>query len=211
MIKMISRIFFTLIITGLVLTITSKFAVYLVTKSRIFDLDEAIPAPVAVVFGAGLKRDGTPTPVLMDRVRTGAYLYFNGNVSKLLMSGDNRFVDYNEPESMGKYAIELGVPEEDIVLDYAGRRTYDTCFRAKEIFGLDQVILVTQKYHLPRALYSCQKMGIESTGIPADYHKYSTQSQIYWNTRELLATLVALIEIHITHPTPVLGDPEPIY
>ena len=208
---MIARIFAILIITGLILTITSRLAVFLITKSRIVDLDDAIPAPVAVVFGAGLRRDGTPTPVLMDRVKTGANLYFNGKVSKLLMSGDNRFVDYNEPEAMGKYAIELGIPEEDIILDYAGRRTYDTCYRAKEIFGLDHVILVTQKYHLPRAIYSCQKMGITSTGTPADLLQYSTKSQIYWNTREILATIVAFIEIHITQPTPVLGDPEPIF
>jgi len=112
---------------------------------------ESVPADrVAIVFGAGLQRDGTPSAVLRDRVATAASLYFEGKVQKLLMSGDNRFLDYNEPGSMKAYAISLGVPGEDIVLDYAGRRTYDTCYRAREIFGLDEAILVTQTYHLPR-------------------------------------------------------------
>ena len=109
--------------------------------------------PVVIVFGAGLRRDGTPTTVLRDRVETAAELYRQGKVEKLLMSGDNRFVDYNEPEAMRQYALQLGIPDEDIVLDYAGRRTYDTCYRAGAIFGVKKVILVTQLFHLPRAIY----------------------------------------------------------
>ena len=96
---------------------------------------------------------------------------FAGKVEKLLLSGDNRTLDYNEPGAMRAYAISLGVPAEDIVLDYAGRRTYDTCFRAKAIFGVDQVLLVTQMFHLPRALYTCRALGIEAEGIPADQVK----------------------------------------
>ena len=110
---------------------------WLFASPRIFT-KEGVPAGrVAIVFGAGLWRDGTPTPVLEDRVRTAANLYFEGKVEKLLMTGDNRFVEYNEPESMRQFAISLGVPDEDIVLDYAGRRTYDSCYRARDIFRLD--------------------------------------------------------------------------
>ena len=114
-------------------------------------------APAAIVFGAGLWRDGSPSPVLQDRVATAADLYFSGKVKKILMSGDNRFIYYNEPGAMKKFALSLGVPEEDIVLDYAGRRTYDTCYRARAIFGLKEAILVTQSFHLPRALILCRR------------------------------------------------------
>src|SRR5262245_62037958 len=95
---------------------------------------------VAVVFGAGLWRDGSPTPVLRDRVQTAADLYFAGKVQRLLMSGDNSTIYHNEPAAMLEYALQLGVPREAIVLDYAGTRTYDTCLRAREIFGLTDVI-----------------------------------------------------------------------
>jgi SanA protein len=127
------------------------------------------------------------------------------------MSGDNRFVDYNEPGAMRTYAISLGVPEEDIVLDYAGRRTYDTCYRAKHIFDLDKVILVTQGFHLPRALYTCDQLGLKAEGVPADLRQYRQRSLMYWQVRESFATLVAFWELHITRPLPVLGDPEPIF
>ena len=127
------------------------------------------------------------------------------------MSGDNRFVEYNEPQAMKDYALALGVPENDIVLDYAGRRTYDTCYRASAIFEIDEALLVTQGFHLPRALYSCNQLGVDATGIAAENHYFLKRSRFYWNLRELLATPVALWELHISQPLPVLGDPEPIF
>jgi vancomycin permeability regulator SanA len=180
-------------------------------QSRTSIIADVDPAPAALVFGAGLWRDGSPTPVLQDRVITAADLYFAGKVKKILMSGDNRFVDYNEPAAMRNYALDLGVPDNDIVLDYAGRRTYDTCYRARDIFGLSEVILVTQEFHLPRALYTCNVLGVEANGVPADQRHYRRRSLTYWHLRETIATLVALWEVHISHPLPVLGDPEPIF
>lgn len=181
------------------------------TRSKIYPV-ESVPADkVAVVFGAGLQRDGTPSPILRDRVATAATLYFEGKVQKLLMSGDNRFVDYNEPGSMKAYAVSLGVPEADVVLDYAGRRTYDTCYRAKEIFGLDEAILVTQGYHLPRAIFTCSGLGLKVTGVKSDLRTYSSASQNLWDFRELLATPVALWQVWVSHPEPVLGEKEPIF
>jgi len=172
---------------------------------------EKVPAlPVAIVFGAGLTRSGEATPVLKDRVQTAADLYFAGKAQKLLMSGDNRFVEYNEPEAMRRYALSLGVPEEAIVLDYAGRRTYDTCYRARAIFGVEEAILVTQAFHLPRALYLCNALGIPSVGVPAQNITYRRASLLYWNIRELPATLTALLDVHLLRPLPVLGNPEPI-
>lgn len=199
-----------LLLAGLILFIP-RLITALYAAPRLVGLQDAPEKPVAIVFGAGLQRDGTPTPVLRDRVATAAELYFSGKVKKLLMSGDNRFLNYNEPGAMAAYAISLGVPEEDIVLDYAGRRTYDTCYRARHIFGVQEALLVTQRFHLPRALYLCNSQGIQALGVDADLRTYRKRSQFIWHVRETPATLIALWETHLTHPTPVLGDPEPIF
>lgn len=169
------------------------------------------PAPVAIVFGAGLWRDGTPTPVLRDRIATAAELYLTGKVQKILMSGDNSRIDYNEPAAMRQYAISLGVPEGAIELDYAGRRTYDTCYRARAIFGVQEAVLITQRFHLPRALYTCNALGIRAVGVASDRQVYRRSSLLIWNLRELPATLTALLQVHLTHPVPILGKPEPIF
>jgi SanA protein len=180
-------------------------------RSRQFQVEQAPSAPVAIVFGAGLTRDGQPSPVLRDRVATAVQLYFEGKVQKILMSGDNRFVDYNEPGAMKRYALSLGVPEEDIVLDYAGRRTYDTCYRARHIFGVRQAILVTQRFHLPRAIFTCNGLGVESVGVIADQRTYSRYAHRFWRIREIPATAMAFVDVFITRPLPVLGQPEPIF
>lgn len=166
---------------------------------------------VAIVFGAGLQRDGTPSPVLQDRVLSAVNLYQAGKVEKLLMSGDNRFIDYNEPGAMRAFAMEQGVPEEDIVLDFAGRRTYDTCYRAKHIFGVTDAVLVTQRYHLPRALFTCNTIGINASGVVADFQYYRKSARAVWYARELPATLVALVDVWFRHPLPVMGEAEPIF
>jgi vancomycin permeability regulator SanA len=198
------------VILGLALLI-GRLVVGHFAKTHLATLDSITHQRVAIIFGAGLWRNGTPTPVLQDRIETAADLYFSGKVEKLLMSGDNRFIYYNEPGAMREYAISLGVPTEDIVLDYAGRRTYDTCYRAKAIFGLERAILVTQAFHMPRALYTCNQLGLEATGVVADNRDYRKLSRLYWNLRELPAILIAMWEVNISHPLPVLGDPEPIF
>lgn len=195
---------------GLLALLLPRLVTAIAALPRLYDIQDAPSQSVAVVFGAGLWRDGSPTPVLRDRVATAADLYFAGKAQKLLMSGDNTTIYYNEPEAMRQYALELGVPDEDIVLDYAGRRTYDTCYRAKAIFGVEKALLVTQKFHLPRALYTCQALGLEAYGVPADRREYTRRSLVWWNLRELPATLTMLLEVHITRPLPVLGKPEPI-
>jgi SanA protein len=138
-------------------------------------------------------------------------LYQAGKVDKLLMSGDNRVVEHNEPEAMRQYAVGLGVPDEDIVLDYAGRRTYDSCYRAKEIFQVESAILVTQPFHMARALYLCNSFGVESVGVPAGNHYFRKVSRLYWNTRELFASSQAVWDVLVARPQPVLGSPEPIF
>jgi SanA protein len=193
------------------IVILARLITGLYAAPKTYSVDDAPTRKAAIIFGAGLWSDGSPTPVLKDRVQTGANLYFAGKVKKLLMSGDNRFVTYNEPEAMKKFALDLGVPEKDIVLDYAGRRTYDTCLRAKTIFQLDQVILVTQDFHLPRAIYTCNMLGIDGIGVSADIQYYLKRARLIWNLRELPATVSALIDLHVRAPFVVGGDPEPIF
>jgi len=195
-------------ILGLILPriITTIFSL-----NRIYQKENAPASQLAIVFGAGLRRDGSPTAILRDRVETAADLYFSGKVEKILMSGDNRFEYYNEPESMRQYALSLGVPDAAIALDYAGRRTYDTCYRAKAIFGAREALLVTQKFHLPRALFLCNALGLKSYGIEANNIRYRKISLLIWNFREQIATLGAFIDVFLSNPVPVLGNPEPLF
>lgn len=208
---MFLKILLFLLVGSLMLLVLGRFYTSLFARGRTYTLAEVPPRRVAIVFGAGLWRDGTATPVLHDRVETAAQLYFAGRVEKLLMSGDNRFENYNEPAVMREVALSLGVPDQAIVLDYAGRRTYDTCYRAEAIFGVEQAVLVTQAFHLPRALYTCNKLGVLAVGVPADLRVYRRSSQLIWNLRETLATLAAVWDVNVTHPLPVLGDKEPIF
>jgi SanA protein len=187
-----------------------KLIILLFAAPRTFTVDKVPAERVAIVFGAGLLRDGSAGPVLRDRVETAVQLYQQGKVEKILMSGDNRFVQYNEPEAMRQYALDLGVPDEDIVLDYAGRRTYDTCYRASAIFQVDSAILVTQSFHLPRALFLCNSLGVQSTGVEANNTYFRKISRLFWNARELFATVQAVWDVQVSKPLPVLGDPEPI-
>jgi SanA protein len=200
-----------LLVLGVLLLAIPRFITGIYSNPRINSVSNASPEKVAIVFGAGLRRDGTPTTILRDRVETAAALYKQGKVEKLLFSGDNSFLDYNEPGSMKEYALQLGVHEQDIVLDFAGRRTYDTCYRAKAIFGLERALLVTQPYHLPRAVFTCNMLGLKSTGVYADNYPYRKVSLGYWNLRELPATLVAFWELYISKPQPILGNAEPIF
>lgn len=200
-----------LLVLGVLLLAIPRFITGIYSNPRINSVSNASPERVAIVFGAGLRRDGTPTTILRDRVETAAALYKQGKVEKLLFSGDNSFLDYNEPGSMKEYALQLGVPEQDIVLDFAGRRTYDTCYRAKAIFGLERALLVTQPYHLPRAVFTCNMLGLKSTGVYADNYPYRKVSLGYWNLRELPATLIAFWELYISKPQPILGNAEPIF
>ena len=215
--KFLKRLLITLLILSAIgAAIIVAFNVWLSNAyaARIYESIDDLPGkdtpPVAIVFGAGLTRSGEPTAVLYDRVAIAAELYQRGLVNKLLLSGDNRFENYNEPEAMRRTAIRLGVPDEDLVLDYAGRRTYDSCYRAHEIFGVQRAVLVTQAFHLERALYLCEALGIDGVGVKADRRNYAGGAQTAWLVREAIATLGAWVDVNLTRPTPVLGPPLPI-
>jgi SanA protein len=209
--KFLRRLARDLGLAGLFGLFLTRILILLHAAPQTFSPHDVPVKRVAVVFGAEVKRDGTPSTALRDRVETAAALYKNGKVEKLLMSGDNRFADYNEPESMRQYALTLGVPDADIVLDYAGRRTYDTCYRAREIFGVDSAILVTQGFHLPRALFLCSSFGVDAVGVKADNYYYLKRLRLIWNIREILATAQAVWDVYAARPVPVLGEPEPIF
>ncbi len=169
---------------------------------------QAPARPVAIVFGAGYWPSGRLSDALADRMETAIALYQAGQVNKLLLTGDNRFASYNEPAAMAAYAEARGVPAGDLVLDYAGRRTYDSCYRAAEIFGVEQAILVTQAFHLPRALYTCDRLGVEAVGVVADQRPYVRAA--WYNLRETLALARAWLDVELLRPEPVLGEPIPV-
>jgi len=175
---------------------------------REFSRPELVPPTnVAIVFGAWEIR-GQPSSILADRVAAAVRLYHSGVVSKLLMTGGNPVVGYNEPGAMARYAHKLGVPTEDIVQDYAGRRTYDSCYRAVHIFGLRKAVLVTQRYHLDRAMFTCSALGMAVVGFAADTRPYPGDAFRWW--REVPATMVAWLDLYVRHPVPILGAPIPI-
>jgi SanA protein len=174
---------------------------------QIYSVEDVSRERIAIVFGARIYADGRLSPMLRDRVETAVELYHAGKVDKLLLSGDNRFDDYDEPGRMRDYARSLGVRVDDIQPDYAGRRTYDTCYRAKAIFNLESAILVTQDFHLPRALFTCDSLGLEVVGVAADRQPYSRRSLAWSTLREIPAMTVALVDVVRQEPPPVLGDP----
>ena len=174
------------------------------------DIAQVPDAPVAIVFGAAVYPGGRPSPVLADRVETAVDLYKAGKVRRLLLSGDNRFENYNEPGAMLTYAHQLGVPREAMQPDYAGRRTYDTCYRARYIFQVKKAILVTQKFHLPRALFICRSLGIDAVGVAADRRPYPAGEVLWWNIRESMALLRSLFDVIRRQEAAVMGPPIPI-
>ena len=164
--------------------------------------------PVAIVFGAGYSPRGL-SAMLQDRVQTGVDLYQAGKVRKLLMTGDNGHFGYNEPDVMKGYAVRQGVPAADVVCDYAGFRTYDSLYRARDIFGVRQAILVSQRYHLPRALFVARHLGLTVIGVAADRRVYREQTRD--NLREVFSVQKAWWDAYLLHPRPAyLGKPEPL-
>ncbi len=210
--KFTLRLTAILLILGILALSLPRLVTTLYARTRLFGVQDAPQKRVAIVFGAQVLRNGNPSTALKERVATAADLYHAGKVEKLLMSGDNRFVDYNEPQAMRDYATSLGVPVEAVVLDYAGRRTYDTCYRARDIFEVHEAILVTSDYHQPRAVYVCNALGVKAIGVSAQRRFALSRRYLAWmQVREFPATLLALWDVHASHPIPVLGEPEPIF
>jgi len=160
-----------------------------------FPVETAPSHATAIVFGAGLEKNGQPSKVLMERIQTAASLYHSGKVRKVIFSGTNRWIYYNEPMSMELAAIQAGIPEEDILIDPDGFRSFDTCFNAKKRFQIKEAALITQSFHLPRVLLIASNLGIESHGIIAQHEIHRIDDVIWWHIREIPATIRALWDI----------------
>src|SRR5260221_8702004 len=182
-------------------------------QGQIYGLESIPERPVAIVFGAQVYPNGVPSPMLADRVRAGAALYQAGKVKALLFTGDNHVTTYNEPEAMRQYALALGVPDSAIVLDYAGFHTYDSCYRARDIFKVDKAILITQAFHLDRALLICNSLGIDSVGIAADVMRpegYASKDMLVSQVREFPSTALSIMDLLSGAKPTFLGEPLPI-
>ncbi|MBE6943597.1 MAG: SanA protein [Ruminococcaceae bacterium] len=138
-----------------------------------------------LVLGCGVRDDGTPSHMLEDRLRRGVELYKAGAAPKIIMSGDHGRVGYDEVNTMKQYAIDAGVPSEDVFMDHAGFSTYESMYRAKDIFCAEKILIVSQEYHLHRAIYLARALGLEAYGVASDYRTYS--GQLYRDIREILA------------------------
>src|SRR5512133_715018 len=197
----------------LLVALPSALALYVnwATRELRFSDPQQVPSKsVAIVFGAGVRPNGQLSSMLSARVRQAVEAYRAGRVQKILMTGDNSRTDYDEVTAMKRYAVELGMPAEVIYLDYAGFSTYESCYRARDIFGVQDALVITQGYHLPRAVYTCAHMGIDTVGLETDDRgRYSARTMRRHITREILATAKALWDVHLWQPRPTfLGNYE---
>jgi len=172
------------------------------------DTNEWSRPRVAIVFGASVYSSGVLSATLEERVATAITLYRTGKIDRILVSGDNRHPSYNEPKAMQEYLISHAVAPKDVIVDYAGRSTYETCLRAHEIFGLNRAVLVTQRFHLPRALYIANELGLDASGVATDPD--ATRTLGYQSLRELAAEIKAYLNVRLVPPRTILGERLPI-
>ncbi|NNG20621.1 DUF218 domain-containing protein [Naumannella sp. ID2617S] len=174
---------------------------------HIYGADKVPATPVALVLGAEIYPDGTPSPYLKGRLDLAKRLYQTGKVKAILVSGDNGELHYNEPDGMRNYLIRNGVPANRVVADYAGFDTYDSCVRARQIFGVSRLTVVTQGYHLPRAVATCRLVGVEAEGVGDYSGRLQGPTWRYGQLRELGANFKMTWDVG-TRRTPVLGQQE---
>lgn len=179
-----------------------SFLNFEIDKMKNFDAD------CIMILGAGIKDDETPTPMLKDRLDTGIMLYEAGAAPKILLTGDNGTKDHNEIHVMLNYVKKAGVPEEDIFCDHAGFSTYDSMYRAKDIFKVTNLIVVTQTYHEYRALYIGEKLGLKVMGIASDQERYAGQPMR--EVREVLARVKDVFKVMLQSESTLGGEVIPI-
>ena len=166
-------------------------------------------ADAAIVLGAAVFPDGTPSEILRDRIDRAIQLYRAKKVKKLLMTGDHGEASYDEVNGMARYAIAHGIPQEDIFLDHAGFNTCESMYRARDVFQVKRAIVVTQQFHLSRSVYIARALGIEAWGVSSDLHRYGEEG--YLETKELPARFKAFVQVNILHSRPTyLGPAIPI-
>lgn len=190
------------------LVLYSNHAVERAGSTGVYTIDEQFSSDVAIVLGAKVLGNGSPSTVLADRLDTGIELYKSGRVKKLLLSGDHGQTNYDEVNNMRRYAISKGVPEEDIFMDHAGFSTYDSMYRARDIFLVNKAVIVTQEFHLPRALFIARSLGLDAKGVTADKRKYVGAG--YLSFREVFARTKAFLQLSIRTKPKYLGPAIPI-
>jgi len=204
-------IFLLIIIASLGLIVLGiNFYVKASTKNQIIengDYSNLKDIDCIIILGAGIWGD-SPSPMLQDRLLQGIELYKKGVSSKIIMSGDHGREEYDEVNVMKKYAIDNGVPSEDIFMDHAGFSSYESIYRAKEIFGVEKVVIVTQKYHLYRALHIANSLGLEAYGVGADPRQYV--GAMYREIREILARNKDFIKCLFKPEPTYLGESIPV-
>ncbi len=175
---------------------------YYISKEAAAELENV---DCVLVLGCGVWDNGQPSHMLEDRLKRSIELYQLQAAPKLLMSGDHGREEYDEVNAMKQFAMDAGIPSEDIFMDHAGFSTYESLYRAKEIFGAKRIIIISQDYHLYRALYIAHSLGLEAWGVDANYRNYQNQSAM--DTREILARCKDFVTC-IFKPEPTyLGDP----
>lgn len=177
-------------------------------QSKVSALDDVPARPVALVLGAGLRPNGTPSTYLTRRLDAARQLYEAGTVQVILVSGDNSKVEYDEPTAMLNWLVDAGVPADRIVRDYAGLDTHDSCRRAADLFGVTGAIVITQDYHLPRALFSCSQAGVDTVGVGVSSTSVSTSDAIMYRVREGAASLKAAVDALTNRAPAIGGQPE---
>jgi SanA protein len=190
-----------LIINGYILSTSSE---YIIERS---DANN-IGAECILVLGAGLKPDGTPNHMLQDRLDEGIALYIEGVAPKLLLSGDNGQEEYDEVNAMKEYVLAAGVPSEDIFMDHAGFSTYESMYRARDVFNVDNVIIITQKYHLYRAIYNARQLHLNAYGVVSEPRTYFGQEMR--EVREVLARNKDFVKLLFKPEPSYLGNVIPI-
>ena len=205
-----ARAGWTLAATGLVCAAAvagSAAWVRATARGQVFAEADVPPAPVALVLGAQVEPDGTPSPFLAGRLDVARRLYASGRVRAILVSGDNLAVEYNEPKAMRDYLIAAGVPAAKVVADYAGFDTYDSCARAGRIFGVSELVVVSQSYHLPRAVATCRALGLQACGVGDETARQYAPAWRRGVIRDQVACVKTIIDL-LTRRDPVLGARE---
>jgi SanA protein len=181
--------------------------IQMATKSYLYnDVTLAPTAEVALIPGAALAKDGTPSPVFIDRANIAIALYKAGKVAKILVSGDNSTLSHNEVNPMRLYLLSKEIPDQDIFLDHAGFDTYSTMYRARSIFGISSVLIATQSFHLPRAVFIARQLGMKAYGVNADVGHILFRNYV----REVLADEKAVLDLVSNRKPKYLGDTIPI-
>ncbi|WP_142119955.1 SanA/YdcF family protein [Rarobacter faecitabidus] len=197
-----------LVVVALAVVVVVSAIVWVQGSGRggIYDTADVPSRPVALVLGAGLRSDGTPTLYLARRLEIALDLYDRGAIRGVLASGDNSTTSYDEPSAMRDWLVSRGIPDDVVALDYAGFDTHDSCVRAREIFGVTAATVITQDYHLPRALFSCRRAGVDAVGVGASSGNGTVGR---YRARELAASVKAAWD-GMTHRKPkFLGPHEP--